>query len=171
MSKIYLICYYTSTEMSALRGRTSKAISKHKACVKISLKRLVFNEIHIFFFWLFLQDLGRFYTLFVFCCALILLAEQGSKFVGVLFCFSWAFLGSTSLLYPVLFYFYLFTLHFFQIRFCSCIPKQNSTTPNLGWWPEPKSLSVNTSSKFLTVTWKWKITNKKTLKRQKKKKM
>jgi len=50
MSKIYLICYYPLTEMSALRGQTSKAINKRKACVKISLKKLVFSEIHIYFF-------------------------------------------------------------------------------------------------------------------------
>ena len=50
MPKIYLICYYPLTEMSALRGQTSKAINKRKACVKISIKKLVFSEIHIYFF-------------------------------------------------------------------------------------------------------------------------
>lgn len=40
-------------------------------------------------------------------CGWILLTEQGENMVGVIFYFNWGFLVSSSLLYPVSFFFFL----------------------------------------------------------------
>lgn len=123
------ICYYTLTEICALRGRTSKAINKRKACVKISLKqaslKLDFNEIHIYF------------------CVV----------------------SEVVLLYFTQFHFIFTCSHFTHFKF-DCVAvywNRIQRHQTMGWRPEPKSLSVDTSSKFITVACKWQIINKKTL--------
>ena len=166
MSKIFLICYYPLTEMSALRGQTSKAINKRKACVKISLKKLVFSEIHIYFFVV----SARFRKILHPLCFVVHWFYSLNKAQNLsVFYFTSVELFQVVLLYFTQFHFIFTCSHFTPFKF-DCVAVywiRIQRHQTMGWRPEPKSLSVKTSSKFLTVTWKWKITNKKTLERKK----